>query len=260
MVVRSMLTALALSTAFAGGCSLPTDHAVKINVSPTAARIDRSYAVDIENRGGEVRVVVEPGLTSPIIEAVVTDQGGGFLRRTPDPTVKGWYAADVTVRDGRPLLRVLTKRSDDTQPATYVGLTVRVPSCDGLRVRNTGGPVVAKGVWGEIRIENGFGGGVGGDVRVSTTRRLTDPIELSSTGGDVTLLMPRDSTGRFEITNPEGHIDFAARTDQLSGVRRTSTVHRAVVNNGQNEVRLSTARGTVRVEVGEGIRHAVGDY
>lgn len=250
-IVSLAVAGLAGVMGLAGGCSLPTDHSIKIATSPSVARSDRAMSVDCENRNGTVLVVVDPRITKPVVDVTVVDTGGGFMRRTPEATVKSWYAADMVLQDGRPVLRVLTSRDEKSQPPTYVNLTIRVPSCDGLRVRNTGGPVEVRGAWGNIKVENGYRGGTGGDVKVHTTRRLTDSVELSTTGGDISLRMPRESTGKLDLSSPNGDLEVAARTDHVSGVKRTATVYRAVLNNGSNPMTLTTGAGMVHVDIGD---------
>ncbi len=250
---RLTLTSLAASLLIAsGGCSLtvPTTNAVKIQQSPTTTQSDRAMQIDIENRNGSVSLSVEPRLTKPVVEAVVWDESGKFMKQVDEKVVKTWYVADIITQNGRPVMRVLTSRDESKVPA-FVKLVIRVPSCDGIRVRNTGGDVTLKGVSGPITVENGFRGGIGGDVTISTQSRVSDDIKVTTTKGDVMVHFTPNSQGKIEITSLKGRVEFAARTEGVTHQKRTANTSTAILNGGKNLITLSTQEGTARLDIGE---------
>lgn len=247
---RILLTGLASLALFAAGCSLPTDHKLSISKSPAAVNADRAMGLDIENYGGSVIVEVIPGMNKPEVRAAVRDESSGFMRTTDDKTVKGWFAADLVNQNGKPTLRVLTSRTAASQPPASVILKVRVPSADGVRVRNSGGYVELRGVWGEITVENGYRGGEGGDVLVETDRRLTDPVRLTTTNGDIELRTGLTSKGRLELNSPDGNMTINARGDLLTAQRRTASTYVGVLNGGENPIVLTAPTGKLKVDIG----------
>lgn len=243
------LVFVALAGAVLGGCTVPTSHDLKIGKANSVAGIDRPLALDIENYRGAVEVEVMPGLTKPVIQAWVRDQSDQFFQMTDDATVKSWYAAELVAVEGTPTLRVLTSRSKDTAP-TFVKLIVHVPTCEGIRVRNSGGDVRLKGVAGEITVENGHKGGEGGNIKVTTARRIAGPINMRTTYGNITLVVPTSSEGRLEVNTPKGAPQINVRSDGLENVKKTLTTFTATLNGGNKPWQMLSAEGTVRVEVG----------
>jgi hypothetical protein len=241
-------SALAALVALAG-CSVSTKHDLRVAKGATIAKIDRPLAVDIENYRGSVEVEVVPGLTQPTLRAWVLDESAQFMRLTDDATVKSWYAAEVAVVQGRPVLRIMTTRDAKTKPSS-VKLLVQTPTAEGIRVRNSGGDVTLRGVGGEITVENGYKGGEGGDVRVTTTRRISEAMTLRTTMGEISILVPTNSQGRLEINTPKGEPRVNVRGDGLDMVKKTFTAFGATLNGGTKVWNFLTADGDVRVDVG----------
>lgn len=231
------------------GCSVPTNHELKIGKANAVATIDRPLALDIENVRGSVEVEVMPGLTKPVLQAWVLDQSDQFMRLTDDALVKSWYAAEIVSVQGTPTLRILTTRGKETKPS-FVKLVVHTPTCEGIRVRNSGGMVYLRGVGGEITIENGYKGGEGGDVKVATERRLSGPVNVRTTHGDITVVIPTTCTGKLELNTPKGAAQLNVRSDGLEGVKKTLTSYTATLNGGTKPWQFLSAEGNVRVEVG----------
>jgi hypothetical protein len=244
--VAALATVVVLAV---GGCSVPTHHDLRIANANALAKSDRALAVDIENYRGSVVVEVLPGLTKPTLQAWVLDETKGFMRVTDDVTVRSWYAAEVASVQGRPVLRILTKRTNETKPSS-VRLVVQTPSCDGIRVRNSGGEVRLLGISGEVTVENGYKGGEGGGITVSTNRRLADAVSLRTTKGVISLMIPTNSQGRLDLNTPKGSPEVNVRGDGLDNVKKTLTGFAATLNNGVKPWTLLSAEGDIRVEVG----------
>ncbi|MEK6701850.1 MAG: DUF4097 family beta strand repeat-containing protein [Planctomycetota bacterium] len=251
MRTRLLLATLPVFALAGCGLTVPTTNVVNVQQSPTTAKSDRAMQIDIENRNGSVSLSVEPRLTKPIVEAVVWDESGKFMKQVDDKIVKTWYTADIIMQEGRPIMRVLTSRTDDGKVPAFVKLVIRVPSCDGIRVRNTGGDITLKGVSGPMTVENGFRGGVGGDITISTQARVADDIKVTTTKGDISVHFTPNSQGRIEITSLKGKVEFAARTDGVSKQKRTANASTAILNGGKNLISLSTQEGTARLDIGE---------
>lgn len=232
-----------------GGCSVPTHHDLKIRQANTADQIDRPLNIDIENVRGSVEVEVVSGLTKPTLQAWVLDESNQFMRLTDDALVKSWYAAEILSVQGRPVFRIMTTRGKETKP-TYVKLLVQTPTCDGIRVRNSGGPVTLRGVGGELAVENGYKGGEGGDITVITSRRIAESVNLRTTHGNVALHVPTNSQGVLEINTPKGQPQVNVRGDGLDSVRKTLTTFRGSLNGGSKAWQFLSAEGNVRLEVG----------
>jgi outer membrane murein-binding lipoprotein Lpp len=249
MVFRMIAGSALASLVMLAGCSVSTKHDLRVSKAATISRIDRPLAVDIENYRGSVEVEVVPGLTQPTLRAWVLDESKQFMRLTDDATVKSWYAAEVAVVQGRPVLRIMTTRDAKTKPSS-VRLLVQTPTAEGIRVRNSGGSVILRGVGGEITVENGYKGGEGGDIRVTTTRRISEAMNLRTTAGDVSILVPTNSQGRLEINTPKGEPQVNVRGDGLDMVKKTLTTFGATLNGGTKVWNFLNAEGDVRVEVG----------
>ena len=260
--VLILAAALALGALCGSGCSVSTTHDLRVSKAANVAKFDRPLSVDIENFRGSVEVEVVPGLTQPTLRAWVLDESNGFMRLTDDATVKSWYAAEiVTVQAGpagggsRPVLRIITTRDAKTKPSS-VRLLVQTPTCEGIRVRNSGGGVVLRNVGGEITVENGYKGGEGGDITIHTSRRIAEPMSLRTTTGDIAILVPTSSQGRLEINTPKGQPQVSVRSDGLDMVKKTLTTFAATLNGGTKPWAMLSADGNIKVEVGAWIANS----
>jgi hypothetical protein len=257
--VRTLAATFAFGALCLGACSVSTSHDLRVAKAANVAKIDRPLSVDIENFRGSVEVEVVPGLTKPTLRAWVLDESNGFMRLTDDATVKSWYAAEiVTVQaagGSRPVFRIVTTRDAKTKPSS-VRLVVQTPTCEGVRVRNSGGGVVLKNVGGEITVENGYKGGEGGDITVHTTRRIAETINLRTTTGNIAILVPTSSQGRLEVNTPKGQPLINVRADGLDMVKKTLTTFGATLNGGTKLWSMLSADGNVKIEVGAWIAGA----
>lgn len=254
MTTRGTLNALATVTIAglllaATGCSVPTTHDLRVAKAGSVSRIDRPLMVDIENFRGSVEVEVIPGLTQPTLRAWVLDESNQFMRLTDDATVKSWYAAEVVAVQGKPVLRIMTTRDAKTKPSS-VRMLIQTPTCEGIRVRNSGGNVVLRNVGGEITVENGYKGGEGGDITIHTTRRIAEPMTLRTTTGDISILVPTSSQGRLEVNTPKGAPQVNVRGDGLEMVKSSLTAFGATLNGGTKIWSMLSADGNIKVEVG----------
>lgn len=205
-------------------------------------------ALDIENYSGEIEVRVEPGLAEPVIRCEKLVPGVA-----PSTTISTQAAAvtSAIVEDsaGRHVLKIRTLPESE-HPAEAVFLSIRTPSCDGLRVRNAGGQVRAYGVAGAIDIENLPGvAGLTPDIAVRTDRAISAPIRINSSDGYIQLSMSSESAGRLNLEGIGGRVEVQAERGRLEGVRTDGTTFTGVLNRGEHEVKIQSLRGDILVRL-----------
>jgi len=230
-----------------GGCAPNASH-----VDITGADSVQTWtvcAVDVENYAGEVTVWVDPTLQQPVIRCEKLVPGTAPSTHV-STQVAATTSAVVSQADGRLVLRVTTRREEESQ-AELVHLSVRVPSCDGLRIRNTGGMVRVEEVGGALDILN-----IGGinrlspDVIVRTDREIVAPVSIISNGGGfVELSMSSESAGRLDLQGPRGFVEVKAERGRLESVRTDGITFTGVLNRGEHSMKLRSDRGGVLVRL-----------
>jgi DUF4097 and DUF4098 domain-containing protein YvlB len=131
------------------------------------------------------------------------------------------------------------------------GGDIRIGRVDGgLRARTGGGDIVVPVVVGAVAATT-----AGGDVRIAVaSRELKNGVTIQSGGGDVTLTLPSDFRGDFDLTVTEADpSETAIRSDfpEISISRREGTVRgTGAVNGGGEKVRVQTTSGTIRLRRG----------
>ncbi len=201
-------------------------------------------AVDVQNQLGEVEVVVDPTVTRPFVEAVPMTRTAPMGPIDRDSNFKPWVAGQIAESEGGRILRVLSTAREGEAPRP-VYILVRVPSCEGVRVRNTGGPVTLTGVGGTIDVETTPGTrglwDEGAAVRMRTTREVASNVSLVSSDGEVLMTVPWKSKGKIEAQAPETIIQIAAVPElQSNGAATTSLNGRYTgsLNGGENAINL----------------------
>lgn len=233
-----------------GGCGRATKTAVPIEGVPVAS--DYGTNVDVTNWNGSVYIVADPRFKDAKVSAKVRSLSRNLWQREGDLVAGADVKAVSTVgTDGR-ILRVISQPADDPPRPIAVDLYIRVPKVSGTRVRNSGGPVEVVRVEGPIDIENGVGGGPGGDIQVRTGAAMTGPATLVTTSGSVLYQVGPGSTGRFDLMTDEGPApQFSSRLGETSDVRPEFNRYSCVFNNGGNPVVLRSGNGLVRATVME---------
>ena len=131
------------------------------------------------------------------------------------------------------------------------GGDIRIGRVDGgLRARTGGGDIVVPVVVGAVAATT-----AGGDVRIAVaSRELKNGVTIQSGGGDVTLTLPSDFRGDFDLTVTEADpSETAIRSDfpEISISSREGTVRgTGAVNGGGEKVRVQTTSGTIRLRRG----------
>lgn len=236
---------IALTASFAllaAGCSVSQrDLSVPIRDSHGMAALAQTPALDVQNFRGVVHVRVESGVSQPIVQARAIN--ASQHANTPD-----WVAADLVQDQGRPVLRVLSVPSSGASDAVY--LSIVLPGCSGVRVRNAGGEVILTNVSGAIQVENGGPEAPGGRVVVTTAHNLVDHLALETTSGDIALTMGAYSAGDINAQAPRG-VTFHSKIAGASRVQHQGWLWSGVLNRGTSPMTLKAGSGKVTIIAGD---------
>jgi hypothetical protein len=253
MTVLVVAAAAVLGVLGLGGCKGTRSAMVPVE----GLELSRDYGptVEVNNFRGTVQVIADPH-RAPGVSAKVRPVGKNAPTKGKELVKSYAITATNGVEGGRRLLRVVTTPALDAEGRPLdvaVDLVVRVPKTEGVRVFNRGGDVDLVGVAGPVTVENGIGGTIehagGGDVYLRTGAAMTEPVTITSTGGNVTYQVGPGSTGRFDITSDKGPAEFYSRLGNVTEVRPTMGRYTAVLDDGANRVALHTNEGTARAMV-----------
>lgn len=225
----------------------------RVPVAPIEQRIDASIPIEIEvdNKLGSVEVIADPQARRAFVEARITS-ALSVTKPNPDTEAlaRRWISADMRSRPDKRVLRVLSARPAADESDIRVGLVIRVPRIDGIRVRNTGGSVRIVGFDGPVTVQNGLKGGAGGGIDLLTIKEFRAPITAQTTTGDIRLRVGETSTASLTASADKGEIGVASRTAVLDNVKVTRALWSGRINQGANPVDLRTGEGSITVEVG----------
>ncbi len=230
------------------GCGSSVTRSV--HVSGAALEPGTLAAIDVENRRGSVRVEVVPGLARPVVRAHFADTGKDEPVEDSWLGQDGvWIGANVEERSHHRVLRVLTRRGSEVDPNLHIDLTIQVPECNGVFIRNSGGPVVLVGVGGAIEVDNGFAGGRGGDVEIRSNRVLTEPVKVATPEGNIAFQTAGQTAGQLDISSKGGSITVKARSGRMRASVIDTETWSGQLNGGENPISLRTGKGSVFVLV-----------
>jgi hypothetical protein len=215
------------------GCTLPS-MAPEVPVTGDSTAPGARYALDISNHRGNIAVLVEEGLERPVVTA--HPWGGG---RAP-ASVK-WVAAQVDRGEVHSVLRVLSVPPEG-EGDVAVDLSIRVPGCAGVRVRNGGGEVRVVGARGAVDVQNGGVDTIGGPVSVSFAERLDAPVLVKTSKGHVSV--EAGSGSKADLTlRCTGQASVIVPAEAMSDVRTAKGEWRGRLNGGGFEVVLVSDDG-----------------
>lgn len=207
-----------------------------------------ALAVDVENPRGSILVTVNPKLTAPRIGAIAF---AGKSEGAPNFRSDDWATAKVTESDGRAVLTVRTILHEGKDAGHWIQLTVEVPSCDGIRAKNSDGAIELRGVSGAMSVENGGAGTPGGGVFVEGGKPITAPVTITTSEGGLDVVFPTDSTGDITLISGDGRLaSLAAWTGTLENTTIRPGFFHGVLNRGTNPVRLKCGEGDVNLRIG----------
>lgn len=228
-------------------------HTVPIVGDPVT--IGRLNAVVIDNPNGKVKVYAKPANEEAHITFRVDQERRlrwRAARQGFDFDPAGEYFTATHTNNGE--LSVLSIEPTDLTVEGYrppVDLTVYIPQCDGIEVRNAGGKVVIVGVEGAIRVESGNEVTEGGPVEIRTDRAQHEVVYARSNGGHVTLVTGPDAGGTIELIAPRGKTSFSSRYGVVDNSMPSIGHWTGIWNNGTNQIRLESLEGDASVLVVE---------
>jgi len=148
------------------------------------------------------------------------------------------------------VLRVLAGGGDPSEQATPIIIAITVPACEGVRIRNSGGPVKLEGVGGAISVTNADLGARTAGITLETRRDLTLPVSLITTAGDIRLTAGPGTSGVVTLTAPRGRTQVSARqADRMGGARNTASGWTGAFGASDNPISLVTEHGDTVFEL-----------
>jgi len=228
-------------------------HQVPIEGDPIT--VGRLNAIVIDNPNGKVKVYAKSGHEEAHIYFRVDKERQLRFRAARqgfdfDPV--GEYFTAVHTNNGE--LSTLTVSPTDLTVEGYrppVDLTVYIPQCDGLEVRNAGGKVIIVGVTGVINVESGTNIREGGHIEIRTDKSQVETIHATTNNGHVTLVTGPESAGTIELIAPRGKTSFSSRYGVINHSMPSKGHWTGIWNDGINEIRLNTEDGNATVMVVE---------
>ncbi|GIK20223.1 MAG: hypothetical protein DYG93_08075 [Leptolyngbya sp. PLA2] len=246
-VARTLLLGVAAVVAVAslGGCKAPKSK--RIAIAGPAVVAGGAVGLDVQNQNGGVKVVVD-GSRSEAVVVARTRSGGRVV--TEGENARAWIAAESVDQEGRSILRVLATPAEGIAEEP-VDLVIFVPRCDGLTVRNAGGPVELVGVAGAVDVESGGAGRSGGWIRLRSDHAISSPVRLITDEGTIVCVVTPDSAGRVSMNAPHGSAKIFAPQTVLLGAQVSQTAISATLNGGSNDIVMHTANGDAQLIVRE---------
>ena len=235
-----------------------------VPIQGDAVVIGRLNAVVVENPYGKVRVVAKPSHEQAHITFRVQQEHRlrwRAARQGFDFDPVGEYFKAIHTHNGE--LSTLSIIPTDLTVEGYrppIDLTVNIPQCDGIEVRNAGGKVVIVGIEGAIRVVSGDEEMAGGHIEIRTDKEQVEEIYAMSNGGDVTLVTGPQSGGTFELVAPRGKTSFNSRYGIVDHSLPKIGHWTGIWNDGTNSIYLESQDGDASVIVVDNpVMHSVGN-
>ncbi|MCR9074699.1 MAG: hypothetical protein NXI07_01540 [bacterium] len=269
---RSMILLAALAAVTLTGCTrmgglrarMAADelaHTVPIQGDPVI--LGRLNAVVVENPYGKVKVYAKPAHEQAHITFRVQQERRlrwRAARQGFDFDPVGEYFKAIHSHNGE--LSTLSVMPTDLTVEGYrppIDLTVEIPQCDGIEVRNAGGKVIIVGVEGAINVVSGDEEVAGGPIEIRTDKQQVEEIYAMSNGGHVTLVTSPESAGTFELVAPRGKTSFSSRYGIVDHSLPKVGHWTGIWNDGTNAIYLESQDGDASVIVVENpVMHSSG--
>ncbi|MBX3363470.1 MAG: DUF4097 family beta strand repeat protein [Phycisphaeraceae bacterium] len=205
--------------------------------------------VDIVNPKGPVRVIVDPSLRRAAVDARPIPRNGADRRELERLREALAVSAESYVDDVRNVLRVRSAYRNPDENAR-IELTVYIPSCGGVMIRNADGHVELIGVSGDINVHSGvLGQTPGGSIMLVTETPVHGPLKLATTSGNIDIVMPSTSSGEYEVSTSEGRVQMQLIGGAISHSQSAATRWTGILNKGVHLCQVETMRGNVRVRL-----------
>lgn len=226
-------------------------HTVPIKGDPVI--IGRLNAVVIDNPYGNVRVVAKPANEQAHVTFWVQQERRLRWRAARmgfdfDP-VGEYFTATHTHNGELSTLSIVPTALTVEGYRPPINLTVAIPQCDGIEVRNAGGKVVIIGVEGAIHVESGDSVVEGGSIEIRTDKEQVEEIYAMSNGGNVTLVTGPQGAGTIELVAPRGKTEFNSRYGIIDNSMPSVGHWTGIWNNGTNQIYLESQDGDASIMV-----------
>ena len=131
------------------------------------------------------------------------------------------------------------------------GATVRATTTNGeIDVAALGGKLIAQTTNGDLSAKDLTGGvdarTTNGDVRIDVASLGADRVELTTTNGSVTLMLPETAKADLSASCTNGGIDVSAVKVDPTGEQTRRRVE-GRINGGGTPIQLRTTNGRIRV-------------
>jgi len=270
--IRSMILLTSVAAVTLTGCTrmgglrarmAANELAHTVPIQGDAVTIGRLNAVVVENPYGKVKVIAKPSHEQAQVTFRVQQERRLRWRAARqgfefDPV--GEYFKAIHSHNGE--LSTLSVIPTDLSVEGYrppIDLTVEIPQCDGIEVRNAGGKVVIVGVEGAIRVVSGDDEIAGGPIEIRTDKEQVEEIYAMSNGGHVTLVTGPESAGTFELVAPRGKTSFSSKYGVVDHSLPKLGHWTGIWNNGTNSIYLESQDGDASVIVVENpVMHSSG--
>ena len=239
--------------------------ACEMAVGPLAGRASDTWTHTYPlASGGEVRVVNTNGKVEVegVEGATVEIRAERIARATTDEGARALLPRVVIREDVTPdRVSVETERINGIMIGArfevryYVkapkGTTVRATTTNGeIDVAALGGKLIAQTTNGDLRAKNLTGGvdarTTNGDVRIDVASLGADRVELTTTNGSVTLMLPETAKADLSASCTNGRIDISdVKVDATGEWTRRRVEGR--INGGGTPIQLRTTNGRIRV-------------
>jgi len=204
-------------------------------------------AVDVENFGGNVDVVVDPDIEYACVKYALASDG---LFQCEEDREAGYQrmavTAEIVEQDGGAVLMARSVTDDPSNPDHRAHIRIVVPRCDGVRVVNQLGDVELVNVSGAVEVENRFG-----SVELRTETPMIWPVTITTVEGNIYYQVPPGSTGYFDLMSLDGEASYKDEVGGTESLRSTAKHSTARLNGGSNQIVCRTNAGNVRVFVME---------
>ena len=214
--------------------------------APIVLEVQGPIEIDVDSFGGDVIIDVDEELTAAKVTIKrVAIHGPGREEEAEASLSQIGYTVEIVPGDLGQVLRIRTFTTHAEPHFQRADILIELPAVDGVFVRTERGDVVAKNIEGVVRISNSQG-----DVRVMTNLPMKRSVEIINSEGDIEYRVRGESTGTFVCEATSGRVEHVVRYGLFKiAPNRRSGILQAVLNNGDNPIKLKTQDGNIFIAV-----------
>ena len=240
--VLALIMIFSTVTSGLGGCTSRTarDDSMMFDVAGPVA-------IDVESFNGDVTVRVDESLTQAEVKVTrVADLGYGRAKEAKLAVEEIDYSAELESGANGPTLVVKTWSTHNEPHYQRANVTIKLPAVNGLNITTDRGNVKAINTAGQSRIATERG-----NIRFMTDRPMTESVNITSERGDIDYRVRGESSGFITAQTKDGkvrqrHMNAKMRISEATGRRL-----QAMLNDGTNQVDLTTQEGDIRIAIVE---------